>query len=688
MRQTKFLLLSAVLAGCAPATLDTKDTLGDDTRDADTVPDDTGDTDDSGDTDTDDTDTDPDQDNDGDGFLESEDCDDTDPETNPDAEEVFDGEDNDCDGWIDEVDVCSDPGATIQQAIDDAPDGATILICAGTWPEALILDNRELMLVGIDGADVTIVTGSNERMPLWVDGRSEVTVMGLTFADGVGEYGGAAQCRESDLHTIASVFRDSTAFQGGGIYGFRCDLTVEDTIVENNTASEQGGGILTNNCSGVLQDATIQNNSAVEGGGAFLFEGSISIDGSEFIANEATTTDEYLWGPGGGGGGLWSSSSGTVASARIADNHSNYNGGGAYFYRGNPTLEDSTIENNTCDEDGGGVYFNVSSAEVYGNTFTGNAAADDAGGLRFYYGNSVVEDNWFVGNSAGDDGGGAKFSHSEHIFRSNTLEDNSTGDAGGGLELDNDSTHVEDCTFRNNTAYRGAGLHNWRTETTFTIETSLFEGNTATDCGGGLAFDNSPYRITLSQLEITDNNGVDGAGICVDRIYRDPEDVGGLKDYFENTILRIENSAIYDNDADDDGGGMYVRAGVVDVVNAVFHDNSGPDGAALAVKGSPLTLSNSILSSNDGPALWVEDTEDGTGSIDVTWSNLWDNDEAAEGMDDPVGSNGNIDDDPEYADDEFNLESDSPCIDAGDPSIQDVDGTRSDMGMHGGPGAP
>ena len=44
------------------------------------------------------------------------------------------------------------------------------------------------------------------------------------------------------------------------------------------------------------------------------------------------------------------------------------------------------------------------------------------------------------------------------------LEDNVAGDAGGGLELDNDSSAVHNCTFRNNRAYRGAGMHNWRTE--------------------------------------------------------------------------------------------------------------------------------------------------------------------------------------------------------------------------------
>ena len=50
-------------------------------------------------------------DDDGDGYDEAEDCDDGDPEINPDADEVCNGEDDNCDGDIDEDDVCG-PAAT------------------------------------------------------------------------------------------------------------------------------------------------------------------------------------------------------------------------------------------------------------------------------------------------------------------------------------------------------------------------------------------------------------------------------------------------------------------------------------------------------------------------------------------------------------------------------------------------
>ena len=53
------------------------------------------------------------------------------------------------------------------------------------------------------------------------------------------------------------------------------------------------------------------------------------------------------------------------------------------------------------------------------------------------------------------------------------------------------------------------------------------------------------------------------------------------------------------------------------------------------------------------------------------------------------GVDGNLVLDPKFADAfTFHLLPDSPAIDAGDPAILDLDGTTSDMGLHGGPYAP
>ena len=54
----------------------------------------------------------------------------------------------------------------------------------------------------------------------------------------------------------------------------------------------------------------------------------------------------------------------------------------------------------------------------------------------------------------------------------------------------------------------------------------------------------------------------------------------------------------------------------------------------------------------------------------------------------PSGT-GNLDQDSLFVDplnENFHLDTGSPCIDTGDPAISDPDGSTSDMGCYGGPG--
>ncbi len=584
-----------LLAGCEAVKVD----LGEDTAsvvDTGSAIDDTDDTDDTAPAD-----------DDGDGYTSAEDCDDTDPDINPGSEEeAGDGLDNDCDGYTDEVAVCEGAKGdytTIQDALEDAADGSTVLICAGFYQEDLVIAGKTLLVVGIDGAESTIIAPQSAGSPpMRIRAGAEVELQGLTLTGGEVISGGGLECSEATL-------------------------TLIDSRITDNTASSNGGG-------------------------------------------------------------LWYYSDGNISSNTFTANTASYNGGGAYFYYSGADIDSNTIEGNLSGGDGAGLFISYSSVNLSSNTFTSNESSDDGGGLRIYRGSDCnVESNEFYDNVAADDGGGAKLSHSEHTLTSNRFEGNIAGDAGGGVELDNDSSHVQDCTFVGNQAIRGAGLHSWRTEATFTIEDSVFEANIASDCGGALSFDNNPHWVTLQRLWLSGNEAVDGAGLCTDMVYRDPEDVGGLEDYYVNSYLRMASVAFVDNIASDDGGVMYIKAATASAQNITAHGNAGPDAAAVAVKGSTVTIVNAILSQNTGgPVLLVEDTDEDTASLTVSYSDLYDNDERPSGIPDPVGSSGNIDEDPDYTG-IYELDSSSPCIDAGDPSIEDSDGSRSDMGYYGGPSA-
>ena len=148
-------------------------------------------------------------------------------------------------------------------------------------------------------------------------------------------------------------------------------------------------------------------------------------------------------------------------------------------------------------------------------------------------------------------------------------------------------------------------------------------------------------------------------------------------------------------------GGIYSSGSSVDISNCIFlHNNSEEIVSFLA---SEVVVTNSTF--------YDTESEENRLAVDNTFANpviinsiffgedRRDNIEIA-GFDvttvnysnttqDIVGD-GNINADPMFVDPEnadFRLKARSPSIDAGDPTIFDPDGSRSDMGAYGGPGA-
>ena len=127
------------------------------------------------------------------------DCDDADPEVNPGADEVCNDRDDDCDGelgfdWVVGVDT-----ATVQDALDDADDGQSICIPAGTWTETLSL-TKDLEVQGED-RDTTIIDAAGAGRVLAVSGVGDAaSVSSLTLTGGDERVGAALHVQSSALH--------------------------------------------------------------------------------------------------------------------------------------------------------------------------------------------------------------------------------------------------------------------------------------------------------------------------------------------------------------------------------------------------------------------------------------------------------------------------------------------------------
>jgi|GEM_PF-537475 hypothetical protein len=168
--------------------------------------------------------------------------------------------------------------------------------------------------------------------------------------------------------------------------------------------------------------------------------------------------------------------------------------------------------------------------------------------------------------------------------------------------------------------------------------------------GGMELYNASPI---LENVKIVNNSAAYGGGINIR--------------HESNPIL--ENVLIADNSATTYGGGLRIEQESHPFLNHVtITNNSCDDGGGILLYNSDITMTNSIVQNNDG-----ENFLQG-GSLNVSWSNI---------SFDTEGE-GNINTDPIFFDPEnsdYHLQSDSPCIDAGDPeSPLDPDGTITDMG--------
>jgi len=186
--------------------------------------------------------------------------------------------------------------STIQAAIDTSADGDTIAVAAGTYQERLRISGKGVVLIGLAGASNTILSG----LGLPYDGTAlleflfppdTTVIVGFTFEDADGVYGGAIYCEGHRLILSENVFRRNLAGVGGAVLMWPGHLICTDNLFEENTAWDGGGAIM------ILGSATaeitrnvFQGNAAV-GTNPIGSGGAISVD---FGAGDSTLISENL----------------------------------------------------------------------------------------------------------------------------------------------------------------------------------------------------------------------------------------------------------------------------------------------------------------------------------------------------------------------------------------------------------
>jgi len=226
---------------------------------------------------------------------------------------------------------------------------------------------------------------------------------------------------------LNTVVRNNQAAAGGGIL-YRCDyhgggtLLVQDSVIRDNDASGAGGGLIYSSdeesgfCSVTLRNTLIEGNRAVEGGAFRILRPRVTIIDSTIRNNIATEN---------GGGILARISDGfidmTIRNSTISGNRAELNGGGLYIESPDQTFEiqliNSTVSGNTATTGGGGgLYLGETNDSLrialLNSTVTQNAAAQGAG-VHVFHRDSSFEitgtlrlNNSIVADNLGDDCGG------------------------------------------------------------------------------------------------------------------------------------------------------------------------------------------------------------------------------------------------------------------------------------------
>ncbi|NQT80419.1 MAG: right-handed parallel beta-helix repeat-containing protein [Candidatus Aminicenantes bacterium] len=290
---------------------------------------------------------------------------------------------------IGDVGSQTNPYMTIQEGIDAAGDGDTVLVVADTYVTYVVhtpikIDHKLVSLVK-EGEGVcilerhTFIGGNNaviKYIGIYEDiNYTEPILDGFTITHTVELFGGLP-------------------LPGRGIECDNCSyLTIRNnSIIGNNT----GGIVCRNNSSPTITNNIIRDNPALfggdnqNGGGGILCTGSScpTITNNVIRGNSVSGTQNYFFSNSGGGIKCVDNSDATIINNIITDNSVSYSkGGGISSVNSSPVIINNTIANNTAyDYNGGGIaYEGISSSSFFptitNNIITGNAAALNGGGI-------------------------------------------------------------------------------------------------------------------------------------------------------------------------------------------------------------------------------------------------------------------------------------------------------------------
>ncbi|MBJ95347.1 MAG: hypothetical protein CMP23_12865 [Rickettsiales bacterium] len=638
-------------------------------------------------------------DGDSDGSLSCADCDDADSERFPGNLEICDGLDNDCDGTVPVTEADGDADGSI--ACADCDDGdalnfpGNVEICDNQDNDCDVSSNEDIDGDGdgistCDGDchddNVAVFPGAPQELCDGLDNDCDGDFFLGEDADSDGD--GSIDCLDSDCpHYVDDDFVGTSL--GTSTFPW---LTIDQAISAATGAGCNAVNVRAGNYVGPVSWPTGVDLRVVGVDGAAQTilsaptpanpgEGSgpiVTIDGGQsrvallhgFTLTGASTVGTTSTSADGNGGAIRvSGASPTLRSLVVQGNQATGSGGGIAASNSSLLIDDCVFSGNLAEQlsgGGGGVYTSGGAPVIRRSFFAGNSAADNGGGLLLENPDGPVElaGNTFQGNHAHD--GAAAYLNTvsgqvvQNLFEANGALDsvNSIGptDFGGAVYLASSNS----ASFFNN----------------------IFNANTGSSASAMFVYNSAPL---LEHNVFVDN--ISPVGAAVGAALRTFGGVYRHNIFASNTGAGIEiGSAVQ---------APYGSSGAAEVQYNLFHCNTVGTSCSSTIDFSSLTtnffgflddgvgnrpheagynvVANGYAHDGDGDGIPDFFDPQADGNINSTW--------AATGAE-PGFVAFSADQDP--LNDDLSLAPGSICIDAGDPLVFDLDGSRADIGAFGG----
>ena len=422
----------------------------------------------------------------------------------------------------------------ITAAINAAVNGDTVYIAPGAYYEKFNLGNKQVTLKSVGGADVTYIDGNGINGTLLTvnGGQTASTVIdGFTFWYAQGGHGLYIQNASPTVRNCRFLF--NTVADGAALrIESPSSASIEDCVVESNTATTSGGGVYSNT-NPTFTRVTFRSNTANDDGGAArLVGGSPRFIDCSFESNRAIGAGDHR------GGAVCASSCtnlsfvGCAFSDNLAqssgDNADRFGFGGAVAVidcvrtGATPpqTFDNCTFDGNRAKAtgNGGGVRYAKGGAVWDWNSDTSHRDCT--------YSLNIAETSSNGGRSSTGGAFWAALSNPTIVgseFLQNSTVSNSAGESwGGGAHFEQTSNGtIDNCAFESNSALRGGGLH-LTGNSQPNVRNTSFKSNTASSAGGGAYCNGSPaffFTCDFRQNSAPSGSALATEGTSVPNVY-------------------------------------------------------------------------------------------------------------------------------------------------------------------------